>query len=78
VKPLFEKGPNQFGIGGALPPKRYLTRFVKYMATCCSYSEEKEDSEATLESPSCYKPVHKCASLTRTLVLVLEHFLILA
>jgi hypothetical protein len=48
------------------------------MATCCSYSEEKEDSEATLESPSCYKPVHKCASLTRTLVLVLEHFLILA
>jgi len=28
--PLFEKRPKQFGIGGALPPKRDLTRFVKW------------------------------------------------
>lgn len=27
--PLFEKRPKQFGIGGALPPKRDLSRFVK-------------------------------------------------
>ena len=27
---LFEKRPKQFGIGGALPPKRDLHRFVKW------------------------------------------------
>jgi hypothetical protein len=27
---LFEKRPKQFGIGGALPPKKDLTRFVKW------------------------------------------------
>ncbi|XP_062151671.1 large ribosomal subunit protein eL8y-like [Alnus glutinosa] len=31
--PLFEKRPKQFGIGGALPPKRDLTRFVKWPKT---------------------------------------------
>ena len=31
--PLFEKCPKQFGIGGALPPKRDLTRFVKWPKT---------------------------------------------
>ncbi|VFQ80017.1 unnamed protein product [Cuscuta campestris] len=30
VNPLFEKRPKQFGIGGALPPKRDLSRFVKW------------------------------------------------
>ncbi|GLU10889.1 hypothetical protein SLE2022_276660 [Rubroshorea leprosula] len=30
VNPLFEKRPMQFGIGGALPPKKDLTRFVKW------------------------------------------------
>lgn len=30
VNPLFEKRQKQFGIGGALPPKRDLTRFVKW------------------------------------------------
>ncbi|RWW00109.1 hypothetical protein GW17_00036942 [Ensete ventricosum] len=30
VNPLFEKRPKQFGIGGALPPKRDLHRFVKW------------------------------------------------
>ncbi|CAN1302682.1 60S ribosomal protein L7a-2 [Linum perenne] len=30
VNPLFERRPKQFGIGGALPPKRDLTRFVKW------------------------------------------------
>ena len=30
MNPLFEKRPKQFGIGGALPPKRDLTRFVKW------------------------------------------------
>jgi len=30
VNPLFEKRPKQFGIGGALPPKKDLTRFVKW------------------------------------------------
>ncbi|KAL2505429.1 60S ribosomal protein L7a-2 [Abeliophyllum distichum] len=29
VNPLFEKRPKQFGIGGALPPKKDLHRFVK-------------------------------------------------
>lgn len=29
LNPLFEKRPKQFGIGGALPPKRDLSRFVK-------------------------------------------------
>ncbi|CAK7328346.1 unnamed protein product [Dovyalis caffra] len=29
TNPLFEKRPKQFGIGGALPPKRDLSRFVK-------------------------------------------------
>ncbi|CAL0322966.1 unnamed protein product [Lupinus luteus] len=33
VNPLFEKRPKQFGIGGALPPKRDLTRFVKWPKT---------------------------------------------
>ncbi|KAK4782156.1 hypothetical protein SAY86_016258 [Trapa natans] len=33
VNPLFEKRPKQFGIGGALPPKRDLTRFVKFPKT---------------------------------------------
>ncbi|KAG0572562.1 hypothetical protein KC19_VG105900 [Ceratodon purpureus] len=30
VNPLFEKRPKLFGIGGALPPKRDLHRFVKW------------------------------------------------
>ncbi|GLT27213.1 hypothetical protein SLA2020_022290 [Shorea laevis] len=30
ANPLFEKRPKQFGIGGALPPKRDLSRFVKF------------------------------------------------
>ncbi|GLT81654.1 hypothetical protein SLE2022_000910 [Rubroshorea leprosula] len=30
VNPLFEKRPKQFGIGGALPPKRDLSRFVRF------------------------------------------------
>ncbi|XP_062090793.1 large ribosomal subunit protein eL8y-like isoform X1 [Humulus lupulus] len=30
VNPLFEKRPKQFGIGGALPPKRDLHRYVKW------------------------------------------------
>ncbi|GAB4860389.1 60S ribosomal protein L7a-1 [Ancistrocladus abbreviatus] len=30
VNPLFEKRPKQFGIGGALPPKRDMNRFVKW------------------------------------------------
>jgi hypothetical protein len=30
LNPLFEKRPKQFGIGGALPPKRDLHRFVKW------------------------------------------------
>ncbi|GAB2221382.1 hypothetical protein Droror1_Dr00012558 [Drosera rotundifolia] len=30
VNPLFEKRPKQFGIGGALPPKRDMSRFVKW------------------------------------------------
>lgn len=30
VNPLFEKRPKQFGIGGALPPKKDLTRFIKW------------------------------------------------
>ena len=30
VNPLFEKKPKQFGIGGALPPKKDLHRFVKW------------------------------------------------
>ena len=33
LNPLFEKRPKQFGIGGALPPKRDLTRFVKWPKT---------------------------------------------
>jgi len=30
TNPLFEKRPKQFGIGGALPPKKDLSRFVKW------------------------------------------------
>ncbi|KAG6389043.1 hypothetical protein SASPL_150502 [Salvia splendens] len=30
VNPLFEKRPEQFGIGGALPPKKDLHRFVRW------------------------------------------------
>ncbi|KAG8379767.1 hypothetical protein BUALT_Bualt07G0123700 [Buddleja alternifolia] len=30
ANPLFEKRPKQFGIGGALPPKKDLHRFVKW------------------------------------------------
>lgn len=30
VNPLFEKRPKQFGIGGALPPKKDLRRFTKW------------------------------------------------
>ncbi|KAI3987730.1 hypothetical protein MKX01_028464 [Papaver californicum] len=30
VNPLFERRPKQFGIGGALPPKKDLHRFVKW------------------------------------------------
>lgn len=30
VNPLFERRPKQFGIGGAIPPKKDLTRFVKW------------------------------------------------
>ncbi|GMN57475.1 hypothetical protein TIFTF001_026575 [Ficus carica] len=33
ANPLFEKRTKQFGIGGALPPKRDLTRFVKWPKT---------------------------------------------
>ncbi|TKY67709.1 60S ribosomal protein L7a [Spatholobus suberectus] len=33
TNPLFEKRAKQFGIGGALPPKRDLTRFVKWPKT---------------------------------------------
>jgi large subunit ribosomal protein L7Ae len=30
TNPLFEKRPKQFGIGGALPPKKDLHRVVKW------------------------------------------------
>ncbi|PPS15276.1 hypothetical protein GOBAR_AA05305 [Gossypium barbadense] len=30
VNPLFEKCPKQFGIGGAIPPKKDLHHFVKW------------------------------------------------
>lgn len=30
MNPLFEKRPKQFGIGGAIPPKRDMHRFVKW------------------------------------------------
>lgn len=30
MNPLFEKRPKQFGIGGSLPPKKDLHRFVKW------------------------------------------------
>ena len=30
VNPLFEKRPKHFGIGGTLPPKKYLHRFIKW------------------------------------------------
>jgi large subunit ribosomal protein L7Ae len=30
VNPLYEKRPKQFGIGGALPPKKDMRRFVKW------------------------------------------------
>ncbi|KVI02601.1 Ribosomal protein L7Ae/L30e/S12e/Gadd45 [Cynara cardunculus var. scolymus] len=30
VNPLFEKRPKQFGIGGALPPKKDVHRFVRW------------------------------------------------
>ena len=30
MNPLFAKRPKQFGIGGALPPKKDLHRFVKW------------------------------------------------
>ncbi|XP_021991788.1 probable cycloartenol-C-24-methyltransferase 1 [Helianthus annuus] len=30
VNPLFEKSPKQFGIGGALPPKKDVHRFVRW------------------------------------------------
>ena len=30
MNPLFEKRPKQFGIGGALPPKKDLHRYVKW------------------------------------------------
>jgi large subunit ribosomal protein L7Ae len=30
VNPLFEKRPKQFGIGGALPPRKDLHRFVRW------------------------------------------------
>ncbi|KAI6692286.1 hypothetical protein NL676_019996 [Syzygium grande] len=33
VNPLFKKRPKQFGIGSTLPPKRDLTRFVKFPKT---------------------------------------------
>ncbi|CAH9108660.1 unnamed protein product [Cuscuta epithymum] len=35
VNPLFEKRPKQFGIGGALPPKKDLTRFVRWPQVVC-------------------------------------------
>ncbi|EEF29954.1 conserved hypothetical protein [Ricinus communis] len=50
VNPLFEKRPKQFGTGGALSPKKELD-WVGQVASCCSYSKTKEDSEATLEGP---------------------------
>merc|ERR1712238_54162 len=30
VNPLFEKKPKSFGIGGALPPRKLLNRYVKW------------------------------------------------
>ncbi|CAN7008254.1 unnamed protein product [Brassica rapa subsp. trilocularis] len=30
ANPLFERRPKQFGIGGALPPKKDLTRYIKW------------------------------------------------
>ncbi|XP_013664716.1 60S ribosomal protein L7a-2-like [Brassica napus] len=30
TNPLFERRPKQFGIGGALPPKKDLTRYIKW------------------------------------------------
>lgn len=30
MNPLFEKRPKQFGIGGAIPPKRDMHRFVRW------------------------------------------------
>ncbi|XP_044374675.1 60S ribosomal protein L7a isoform X3 [Triticum aestivum] len=35
VNPLFEKRPKQFGIGGDLPPKKDLHRFVKCPKVMC-------------------------------------------
>ncbi|KAI3947315.1 hypothetical protein MKW92_005980, partial [Papaver armeniacum] len=35
VNPLFEKRPKQFGIGGALPPKKDFHKFVKWPKGVC-------------------------------------------
>ncbi|KAJ6967434.1 hypothetical protein NC652_004860 [Populus alba x Populus x berolinensis] len=58
TNPLFEKRPKQFGIGGALPPKRDLSRFVKD-AEDGSDSEAEEDSQDEIEGSTYREPVHQ-------------------
>nr|POE64469.1 60s ribosomal protein l7a-2 [Quercus suber] len=55
LNPLFEKRPKQFGIGGALPPKRDLHRFVKWPAVVCLQRKKRILKQRLKFKPSVIK-----------------------
>ncbi|KAB1203329.1 60S ribosomal protein L7a [Morella rubra] len=58
TNPLFEKRPEQFGIGRAIPPKRDLTRFVKWPKTV-QIQRKKRSLKQRLKVPPPLKKITK-------------------
>ena len=75
MNPLFEKRSKQFGIGGALPPKRDLTRFVKW-PHLVRIQRKRRILKQRLKVPPAINQFTK--ALDKNLGIGLEHFLILA
>ncbi|KAL1060456.1 hypothetical protein V6Z11_1Z097300 [Gossypium hirsutum] len=67
VNPLFEKRPKQFGIGGALPPKKDLHRFVKWPEALNQFTKTLDKNLATslFKLLLKYRPEDKAAKKER-------------
>lgn len=58
VNPLFEKRPKQFGIGGALPPKKDLHRYVKW-PKAIRIQRQRRILRQRLKVPPALEPIHQ-------------------
>ncbi|KAI3919617.1 hypothetical protein MKX01_018440 [Papaver californicum] len=67
VNPLFEKRPKQFGIGGALPPKKDLHRFVKWPKVVRIQRQRRILNHKPFKMLLKYRPEDKAAKKERLL-----------